>query len=305
MAIMKAFYCDHFVLPLPDTHRFPMSKYSHLRQRVVDEELVAPADLREPRAATWEELATVHDPQYLHQVAHGLLPPEAQRRIGFPWSPQMVERARRSVGGTIEAAEAARSDGVSVNLAGGTHHAFRDRGEGYCVFNDVAVAAQGLLDARATSRIAVVDCDVHQGNGTAAIFRNETAVFTFSLHGAKNYPFRKETSDLDVTLADGAGDDEYLAALDDSLDVVLDRHDPDFVFYVAGADPYEGDRLGRLRVSVEGLAERDAMVLSRCRRAGIPVAVSMGGGYCPDIDAIVAIHTNTVREASRWAVGGG
>jgi acetoin utilization deacetylase AcuC-like enzyme len=186
---------------------------------------------------------------------------------------------------------------VAANLAGGTHHAFRDRGEGYCVFNDVAVAASVLLRDGAIARAAVVDCDVHQGNGTAAIFRDEPAVFTFSLHGAKNFPFRKEASDLDVTFEDGAGDDEYLAALGEHLPLVLDGHRPDLVFYLAGADPYEGDRLGRLKVTIDGLRTRDRLVFDACRERSIPVAVAMSGGYCPVVDAIVTIHTNTIREA--------
>ncbi|MBP1607070.1 MAG: acuC [Acidobacteria bacterium] len=297
---MKCFYTDRFVLPLPPTHRFPMEKYQRLRERLLADGVLRPEDLCEPPAASWDELRLVHDDEYLRAVAEGRLAPDLQRRIGFPWSPAMVERSRRSVGGTIAAARAALGDGIAANLAGGTHHAFRDRGEGYCVFNDVAVAARVLLQAGACARIAVVDCDVHQGNGTAAIFRGDPAVFTFSLHGEKNYPFKKETSDLDITLPDGARDDEYLAALEASLRAVVARHDPEFVFYVAGADPYEGDRLGRLGVTVSGLAARDRLVFSACRGAGLPVAVSMGGGYAHDVDAIVAIHVNTIREASQW-----
>ena len=297
---MKAYYCDHFALPLPPGHRFPMAKYRLLRERLASDPAVW-VDLVEPEAASWDDLQLVHAAPYLDAVRVGRLSPELQRRIGFPWSPAMVERARRSVGGTIAAARSALADGVAVNLAGGTHHAFADRGEGYCVFNDVAVAARVLQRDAAVRRVAVVDCDVHQGNGTAAIFRHDPDVFTFSIHGEKNFPFRKEASDLDVTLADGTGDAEYLAALGHGLDEVFARPRPAVVFYVAGADPYEGDRLGRLAVSVGGLRERDAMVLGRCRRAGIPVAVSMGGGYAPDLDAIAAIHANTVREASAWA----
>src|SRR5262249_45895726 len=211
---------------------------------------------------------------------------DAQGRIGFPWSPMMVERSRRSVGATLAAARHALSGArrlqpsVSANLAGGTHHAFRDRGEGYCVFNDVAVAAAVLLRDGAIARAAVVDCDVHQGNGTAAIFRNEPSVFTFSMHGANNFPFRKETSDLDVTFDDGAGDDEYLTALSQHLPCVLDGHRPDIVFYLAGADPYEGDRLGRLKLTVDGLRTRDRLVFDACRARGLPVAITMSGGVC-------------------------
>ena len=296
---MKAFYCDHFVLPLPEGHSFPMAKYSRLRERVVRERIVDPGDLVTPDAATWDVLALVHTGAYLEQVRTGTLPREMQRRIGFPWSPGMVERGRRSVGGTMAASRQAFVDGAAVNLAGGTHHAFSDRGEGYCVFNDIAVAARALLGDGLASRVAVIDCEVHQGNGTAAIFRDDPAVFTCSIHGEKNFPFRKETSDLDVCLPDGTGDEEYLQALDRAIDAVFTRHAPDFVFYLAGADPYAGDRLGRLAMSVEGLAERDRRVLDAC--CDVPVAVSMGGGYCPDVDTIAAIHANTVRAAAESA----
>jgi acetoin utilization deacetylase AcuC-like enzyme len=303
---VKAFYSDTFVLPLPGHHRFPMSKYRLLRERLVAEGIVAADDLHVPDAVGWDDLRLVHDARYVDAVATGTLTAEAQRRIGFPWSDMMVERSRRSVGATLEAARevvgAARGARgpqaiVAANLAGGTHHAFRDRGEGYCVFNDVAVAAAVLLRDRAIARAAVVDCDVHQGNGTAAIFSGEPAVFTFSMHGAKNFPFRKETSDLDVTFEDGAGDDEYLAALDAHLPAVLDRHRPDVVFYLAGADPYEGDRLGRLQLTIEGLRARDRRVFEACRDRALPVVVAMSGGYAPDVGAIVTIHTNTIREA--------
>lgn len=305
---MKAFYSDTFVLPLPEHHRFPMAKYRLLRERLVSEGILREQDLAVPDAIDWESLRLVHDPAYVDQVASGTLPPEAQRRIGFPWSPMMVERSRRSVGATLaaarealagaQAAEARRAK-VAANLAGGTHHAFRDRGEGYCVFNDVAVAAAALLRERAVERVAVVDCDVHQGNGTAAIFRDQLAVFTFSMHGAHNFPFRKEASDLDVTFADGAGDEEYLAALAVHLPRVLDLHRPSLVFYLAGADPYEGDRLGRLKLTIAGLKARDRMVFDACRARQLPVAVAMSGGYAPDVDAIVSIHVNTIAEAVR------
>ena len=296
---MKAFYSDTFVLPLPEHHRFPMAKYRLLRERLVAEHVLDAGDLQIPDPISWDDLRLVHDARYVGAVESGSLSADAQRRIGFPWSPMMVERSRRSVGATLAAARSVvvRPGHVAANLAGGTHHAFRDRGEGYCVFNDVAVAASVLLRDGAIARAAVVDCDVHQGNGTAAIFRDEPAVFTFSLHSAKNFPFRKEASDLDVTFEDGAGDDEYLAALAEHLPRVLDGHRPDVVFYLAGADPYEGDRLGRLKVTIDGLRTRDRLVFDACRERGIPVAVAMSGGYSPDVDAIVTIHTNTIREA--------
>jgi acetoin utilization deacetylase AcuC-like enzyme len=296
---MRAFYCDHFVLPLPPEHRFPMAKYRLLRERVIADGIITPDHLFEPAAADWTDLALVHTQTYLDGVATGTLPREMQRRIGFPWSEAMVERARRSVGGTIAAARAAMEDGAAANLAGGTHHSFSDRGEGYCVFNDVAVAARVLMRDGAIRRVLVVDLDVHQGNGTAAIFQDEPAVFTFSIHGANNFPFRKEASDLDVALPDGAGDDEYLALLAQHLPVIVEAHRPDLVFYVAGADPYEGDRLGRLKLTMDGLRARDALVFDTCRAAGLPVALSMAGGYAADVEATVAIHASTIREAAR------
>jgi acetoin utilization deacetylase AcuC-like enzyme len=300
---VKAFYSDTFVLPLPDHHRFPMTKYRLLRELLIDQGVLAAEDLHVPGPISWDELRLVHDPSYVDAVACGTLPPDALRRIGFPWSDMMVERSRRSVGATLAAAREVVRPGsdvqISANLAGGTHHAFRDRGEGYCVFNDVAVAATVLLREGAIARAAIVDCDVHQGNGTAAIFQHEPAVFTFSLHGAHNFPFRKETSDLDVTFEDGAGDDEYLAALADHLPRVLDAHRPDLVFFLAGADPYAGDRLGRLKLTIDGLRARDRMIFDACRGRDLPVAVAMSGGYAPDVTAIVSIHANTIREAVR------
>ena len=298
---MKAYYSDHFVLPLPEGHRFPMTKYARLRARVVAEGVVPAQDVLEAPAATWDELRLAHAAGYARAVADGSLPPDVLRCIGFPWSPAMVERSRRSAGATIAAAHAALEDGVAVNLAGGTHHAFADRGEGYCVFNDVAVAVRVLQREGRCQRLAVVDCDVHQGNGTAAIFRDDPSVFTFSMHGARNYPFRKETSDLDVELADGTGDADYLALLARHLPTVIAGHAPEIVFYLAGADPYEGDRLGRLALTMDGLRHRDGLVFAACRAARIPIVVVMSGGYAPEVDDIVAIHLATVRAAAATA----
>jgi acetoin utilization deacetylase AcuC-like enzyme len=298
---VRAFYSDHFVLPLPEGHRFPMAKYSRLRARIIAAGIIAPDRLIEAPPASWDDVRLVHTAGYVEAVVSGTVPPDVQRRIGFPWSPGMVERSRRSVGATIAAACAASEDGIAANLAGGTHHAFADRGEGYCVFNDVAIGARVLQRDHGVDRIAVVDCDVHQGNGTAAIFQDDPSVFTFSMHGAQNYPFRKETSDLDVNLADGTTDDEYLSLLARHLDDVLRRHEPAFVFYLAGADPYEGDRLGRLKLTIDGLRARDALVLGRCRRLNLPVAISMSGGYAPDVEAIVTIHANTIAVAAELA----
>ena len=300
---MKAFYSDTFVLPLPEGHRFPMTKYRRLREVLLAQHVVDESDLVVPAPAEWDDIRLAHCAAYVEAVANGTLTADAQRRIGFPWSPGMVERSRRSVGATIAAARHVMTSGerVAANLAGGTHHAFSDRGAGYCVFNDVAVAARVLLRDSLIKRAVVVDCDVHQGDGTAAIFRDDPHVFTMSLHGATNFPFRKEIGDLDVTFPDGARDDEYLAALAMHLPEVLDGSAPEVVFYLAGADPYEGDRLGKLSLTIEGLAQRDRFVFEQCRIRSIPVVVTMAGGYCPDVEAIVAIHANTIKEAARSA----
>jgi len=299
---MQAYYSDHFSLPLPQGHRFPMGKYRLLRQR-----LDAQADLKlvEAPAATDGELALAHTPDYVRAVVQGALSTAQQREIGFPWSPAMVERSRRSVGATIAAARAALEHGVAANLAGGTHHASADKGAGYCVFNDVAVAAR-LMQAewqrarRRLLRVAVIDLDVHQGNGTALIFRADPSVFTLSMHGAKNFPFRKERSDLDVELPDGCRDEQYLLALDQALTELWRCHEdapPGLAFYVAGADPYEGDRLGRLKLSAAGLLERDRRVLAALRARRIPVAISMGGGYGHVIADTVEVQFGTITEA--------
>jgi acetoin utilization deacetylase AcuC-like enzyme len=302
---MQAFYADHFVLPLPEGHSFPMGKYEKLRSRVVAECPGVRLGLALP--ASDGELVLVHTPRYVEAVAHGSLSAAEQREIGFPWSPRMAERARRSVGATISAARAALIDGegVAANLAGGTHHAVADKGSGYCVFNDAAVAAR-LMQAewhrshRQLLRVAVIDLDVHQGNGTAAIFADDDTVFTLSLHGAKNFPFRKEAGDLDVDLPDGCADEAYLEALDGALDTLWRRTTPGLVFYLAGADPHEGDRLGRLKLTADGLAERDRRVFGACRERGIPVAVSMAGGYGRDIDITVGVHLRTLQIAHQF-----
>ena len=290
-----AWYCDQFVLPLPDRHRFPMEKYRLLRERVADDERI---QLEIPEPATNVDLIRVHCEEYVARVTSGGLSRDEIRRIGFPWSPELVERSRRSTGGTIHAAERARRNGISVNLAGGTHHAFADAGEGFCVFNDVAVATRSLQARGMAARCAVLDLDVHQGNGTASIFRGDPTVFTLSVHGASNYPFRKEASDLDIGLEDGANDDIFLTAVRDGVTKAL-ASGADFAFYIAGADPYEHDRLGRLSVTKAGLRERDRLVFDACEEAGVPVAVVMSGGYAEDVLDTVEIHTATVLEAAR------
>lgn len=295
---MKLFYADHFVLPLPPGHRFPMEKYSRLRERLLASGHFAPDDFRVPDAASDTELLRAHDAGYVQRVVRGTLGHDEVRRIGFPWSEAMVERSRRSAGATLAACRAALAEGWAANLAGGTHHAFRDRGEGFCVFNDAAVAALAMRAEGRVERVAIVDCDVHQGNGTASILANRADCFTFSIHGARNFPFDKETSDLDVELPDGTGDEAYLAALDDALALVF-RHQPDLVIYLAGADPFEDDRLGRLKLTKAGLAARDERVLGECRRRSLPVAIAMAGGYARQIDDTVAIHAATIDTARR------
>ena len=294
---MRLFYTDHFVLPLPDGHRFPMEKYYRLREYLKRTDWAQRCQFQVPGAATNEQLQLAHSEEYIDKVVSGTLEPIDVRRIGFPWSEGMVERSRRSVGATIDAARAALSEGIAVNLAGGTHHAQHDAGQGYCVFNDTAVAVRVLQKEKAIQRALVVDCDVHQGNGTAAIFAQDYSVFTFSMHAATNYPFRKHAADLDLPLPDGTGDVEYLDQLDTALTLALKSANADIVFYISGADPFEGDRLGKLKLTKQGLLARDRLVLTRCLDWSLPVAISMGGGYAPHVDDVVEIHANTVATA--------
>jgi len=294
---VRIFYSDHFVLPLPRGHRFPMSKYARLRERVLAGHFAS--DCFVPDAAQDDELALAHDPDYVARVAGGTLSAGELRRIGFPWSPQMVERSRRTSGATLAAARAALEDGTAANLAGGTHHAFRDRGEGFCVFNDSAVAARVLQAEGRVRRVLVIDCDVHQGNGTASIFRADPSVFTFSIHAANNFPFTKEASDLDIELADGTKDREYLDALERGLAEAVASAGADLAIYLAGADPFYDDRLGRLALTKQGLLDRDRMVFDHCTRSGLPVAVTMAGGYGRDVEDTVDIHVHTI-ETAAW-----
>lgn len=297
---MDVFYSDHFVLPLPPGHRFPMQKYRLVREGV--QAAVPGLHFHEAPRATDGVLALAHHPTYIERVSEGLLSAAEQRAIGFPWSPQMVERSRRSAGATIAACRAALSGGgVAANLAGGTHHAYADRGEGFCVFNDAAVAARLMQAERRARRVAIVDLDVHQGNGTASILARDDSIFTLSLHGEHNYPFTKECSDLDVALPDGAGDAAYLEALEEALAALFARCTPDLILYLAGADPHEGDRLGRLKLTLDGLARRDRLVLDAARDRGIPLALAMAGGYGKNIQDTVAVHVQTVAIASTYA----
>ena len=312
---MQTFHADQFVLPLPPGHTFPMGKYRLLREAV--DAGMPELQVRQAQPASDGELALAHDPAWISAVVEGTTSAAQQREIGFPWSRAMVERARHSVGATIGAARAALfgGEGVAANLAGGTHHAHAHKGSGYCVFNDVAVAAR-LMQAemhrhhRRLLRVWVIDLDVHQGNGTAAIFRDDPTVFTLSLHGQKNFPWRKEAGDLDVELPDDCGDEVYLRALQQALDQAWQRQaerPPQLAFYLAGADPHADDRLGRLCLSSEGLAERDRRVFEFLARHRVPVAVAMAGGYNRDVHTTVAIHCRTlalaVSHQRRWAGG--
>jgi acetoin utilization deacetylase AcuC-like enzyme len=297
-AVVRVFYSEQFVLPLPEGHRFPMVKYSMLRERVAASGICGPGEMRVPHAASNEEILRAHGVGYLKRVVNGTLSAKEMRRIGFPWSEKMVERSRRASGGTVDACLAALEDGFAANLAGGTHHAFSDRGEGYCVLNDSAIAARAVQAAGLIERVVIVDTDVHQGNGTAEILRGDTSVFTFSIHGDKNFPFRKEESDLDIALPDGADDGEYLEALEVGLEEALDASCAQLAIYLAGADPFEDDRLGRLSVSKKALAERDRLVLEACRERAIPVAVTMAGGYARSVEDTVDIHFRSIERAA-------
>ena len=301
-APMSLFHSDVFVLPLPAHHRFPMGKYARLRQMLLASAAFAEDDFRVPPEASDAEITRAHCPRYLERVVSGALDAREMKAIGFPWSERMVLRSRQSSGATLAAAREALTRGWSANLAGGTHHAFRDRGEGFCVFNDAAITARAMQVEAGLQRIAIVDCDVHQGNGTASIFRGDDTVFTFSIHGARNFPFAKEASDLDIELADGTRDDEYLWHLERGLDETLERSRPQLAIYLAGADPYEDDRLGRLKLTKHGLARRDEHVLGTLKARGVPVAIAMAGGYARDIEDSVAIHANTICTARAvWA----
>lgn len=297
---MIAYYNDTFVLPLPPDHRFPMSKYHLLRERLISESLLQDDQLRLPDAATDEQILRCHDRDYLHKVKNGTLSRKEITRIGFPWSPELVERSRRSSGATICAARTAFIEGVSANLAGGTHHAGRNFGAGYSVFNDSCITARTLQAEGTAERIAVIDCDVHQGNGTAHIAADDPTIFTFSIHGEKNFPFRKIPGDLDLGLPTGTSDADYLSVLEIAIERILFAFQPDFIIYQSGADPYHGDRLGKLALTKDGLAARDNMVLSMCRGEGLPVAVTMGGGYAEVVDDIVDIHLQTVNIAAQF-----
>jgi acetoin utilization deacetylase AcuC-like enzyme len=301
---MQVFHADQFVLPLPAGHRFPMGKYRLLRDRLAAELPQLMLVTAEP--ATEGQLALAHTPGYIQSILDGSIDAQRLREIGFPWTPAMAQRARLSVGATIAACRGALREGIAANLAGGTHHASADRGGGFCVFNDAAVAAR-LMQAgwdrwgRGPLRVAVVDLDVHQGNGTASIFQGDPSVFTLSLHGQKNFPFRKQPGDLDVDLPDGCGDEEYLHALELALAELDRRFEPGLVIYLAGADPHEGDRLGRLKLTWDGLEARDRRVFDWAWQRGLPLAFCMAGGYGHRIEDTVQAQVNTFRVAAQYA----
>jgi acetoin utilization deacetylase AcuC-like enzyme len=296
---MNIFATDQYVLPIPSIHRFPVGKYRMLRERVVAANY---GEIVLPDAVSDAQLHLVHTTDYVRRMQQGAMTAQEMRRIGFPWSPAMVERSRRSAGATIQACRAALQEGLAVNLAGGTHHAYAAHGEGFCVFNDSALAARVLQSEGLVQQVLIIDLDVHQGNGTAAILADDPRSFTFSIHGEKNFPFHKEQSDLDIPLPDGTGDDDYLAALEWGLAESIERSQPELAIYLAGADPFEGDSLGRLRLSKAGLLARDRMVFEACYAAGLPIAVTMAGGYGRRIEDTVDIHEQTVQAAAQYAV---
>jgi len=290
-----------YTFPLPDGHRFPVAKYRLLKERVLSEGLATLSQIHDAPAATDDMLLRVHDARYVSEFRSGTLAPDAIRRLGFPWSEALVERSLRALAGTVAASRHALEHGVAMNLAGGTHHAFPSYGEGFCVFNDVAVATRVLQAEGSVRRVAIIDLDVHQGNGTHAIFEGDDSAYTFSMHGGRNFPFRKVPGTLDVELDDGTGDHEYLALLADALPRVLHDARADIVFYLAGADPHERDKLGRLSLTFDGLRRRDMMVIESCREIGLPVAVTIAGGYGHDVDDTVRIHLGTVGVVKEFA----
>ena len=294
---MKIFYTDIFPIPLPENHSFPKDKYFLLRMRILEELGDQPVELRVPEPASDEAILRAHDPNYVRRLLNGELSDKEIRRVGLPWSPEIVRRTRYSVGGTIAACRAALDEGVAVNLGGGTHHAFRDHGQGYCWLNDTAIAARAMQAEGLVRKVLIIDCDVHQGNGTAAILKEDATIFTFSIHGKNNFPYQKEKSDLDVELADGTEDASYLDALEKGLAASLQDFKADLVIYLAGADPYKDDRFGRLALTKEGLAQRDRLVFEHLDKTGLPAAVTMAGGYARNIKDIVDINFQTILSA--------
>lgn len=300
----RLFYSPYYYADIGENHVFPIKKFELVRDRLLAEGTLQPEEISEPQPAAFEDVCLVHTPDYVTRLIDGELTAKEVRKLGLPWSKSLVRRSFLATSGTTSAARHALQTGaVASNLAGGTHHAFPDRGEGFCVLNDVAVAIRVLQKEKLAERFLIVDCDVHQGNGTAFIFQNDAAVFTFSMHGAKNYPLHKEKSSLDIELADGTKDTEFLEILNEALPRVFLRHDPDIVFYLGGADPFEKDKLGRLKLTKEGLMRRDEMVLQFAREREVPIVTTMSGGYALDINDTVEIHANTIRAVKRVFFG--
>lgn len=296
--MLKIAYHSTYAHPLPANHRFPMSKYDLIPGQLLHEGTITPDNLFEPGYVSEENILLTHNKEYWEQLRDLTLPPKEQRRTGFPLSPQLIERERMIAQGTIECCEYALKYGLSFNVAGGTHHAGTNWGEGFCLLNDQAIAANFLLNNNLAQSILIIDLDVHQGNGTAQIFENEPRVFTFSMHGANNFPYRKERSDLDIPLPDGTTDVEYLNLLYSTLPEIIKSHQPEFVFYLSGVDVLATDKLGKLSLSKESCKQRDRFVFEQCILHHIPVQVSMGGGYSPQIKDIVDAHCNTYRLAN-------
>jgi acetoin utilization deacetylase AcuC-like enzyme len=295
--VLKIAYDKIYQHPLPEGHRFPMIKYELIPEQLLYEGTITADNLFSPEVLSEQWILTTHDADYWQKLKSLQLSRKEIRATGFPLSAELVEREIRIAKGTIDCALYAQQHGVAMNVAGGTHHAFTNRGEGFCLLNDIAIAANYLLINKLATQILVVDLDVHQGNGTAEIFQNDSRVFTFSMHGANNYPLRKETSDLDIGLPDKTTDDVFLSSLKNTLPRLIDNLEPDFIFYLSGVDILETDKLGRLSVSMNGCKERDRFVFQQCIEHDIPVAVSMGGGYSPRIAHIVEAHSNTFRLA--------
>tara|TARA_R100000935_G_scaffold13736_5_gene27646 strand:+ start:70794 stop:71699 length:906 start_codon:yes stop_codon:yes gene_type:complete len=295
--MLKIAYHPIYNYSLPEGHRFPMAKYNLLPEYLLEHGICTQENFFEPERVSAEIILKTHTETYYNQLLHLELDKKEIRKIGFPLRADLVDRGHYIIGGTIQGCEFAIQHGVALNIAGGTHHAYADRGEAFCLLNDQAVAAHYLLDAGKASKILMVDLDVHQGNGTAKIFENEPRVFTFSMHGAKNYPFKKEKSDLDIGLDDGTEDAEYLSVLKNTLPMLLKKVQPDFIFYLSGVDIVKGDKLGRLACTKGGCQERDRFVFEMCKKHNIPVQVSMGGGYAPAIDVIIEAHATTYRMA--------
>ena len=294
---MRISYSPGYLAPLPDGHIFPMGKFKALHRYLIDRGIISPSQIVEPSLVDFANLCTVHSPRYAHAVWDGELSRKEERRMGLPWSRGLAVRSRLAVQGTINAGLMALQDGIAGNLAGGTHHAMPDYGEGFCVYNDVAVAIKVLRQAMWVNRVMVIDCDVHQGNGTAEIFRDESDVFTFSIHGEKNYPFKKPPSDLDVGLPDKSDDITYLHTLSDSLDTIFKRFQPDLVFYLAGIDPLESDHFGRLSLTTKGLRDRDRMVIETVTQKEVPITLLLSGGYAPTVEQTAEAHAIMYKEA--------